>query len=288
MTDKGYIFQDAKIVDRVMPLKNGLTLEANQGKGVAVTECCESPLYQATVYTQGTTITDAEGNLLGDVQLYEFCNTAGDLAWAIGLNWPAGEVRTYQFVCGLGKWHGISGAFQTTGKLCERADSKEMVTWTADWQVDSGAKRNAVIEADAAVYPNHDTGYSFHGAHVAKDTILLNTDVMLTPNVQAGVLLSENNNSPRHNATCYDRGTTIKTVEGNAVGDAMLLEDTDGDGDVVWLYHEWWYGEGPGTYRFLGGTGKWAGIEGVGKTLGQIQSRADDHYMPTWEIRWKV
>ena len=67
-----------------------------------------------------------------------------------------------------------------------------------------------------------------------------------------------------------------------------MLEDTDADGDIVWLYHEWWYGKGPGRYEFLGGTGKWADISGVGKTLGMVCSRADDHYMPTWEMRWKI
>ena len=87
---------------------------------------------------------------------------------------------------------------------------------------------------------------------------------------QSGVLLSENPEakSPRNHATCYDRGTTIKTAAGN--GDIMLLEDTDPDGDVVWLCHIWWYGKGPGTYEFIGGSGKWHGITGVGVTGGML------------------
>ncbi len=68
----------------------------------------------------------------------------------------------------------------------------------------------------------------------------------------------------------------------------MLLEDTDPDGDIAWLYHEWWYGEGPGTYRFIGGTGKWAGISGVGSTLGILKDRTDDHYMLRSEIFWNI
>jgi hypothetical protein len=27
---------------------------------------------------------------------------------------------------------------------------------------------------------------------------------------------------------------------------------------------------------------------GVGKTLGMVCSRADDHYMPTWEMHWRI
>jgi hypothetical protein len=34
-------------------------------------------------------------------------------------------------------------------------------------------------------------------------------------------------------------------LDGKTLGDVMLLEDTDPDGDIVWLYHEWWVREGP-------------------------------------------
>jgi len=68
----------------------------------------------------------------------------------------------------------------------------------------------------------------------------------------------------------------------------LLLEDTDPDGDVAWLAHVWWYGKGPGTYRFLGGTGKWEGITGVGITRGMLRPRSDDHFMLKSELRWKI
>ena len=68
----------------------------------------------------------------------------------------------------------------------------------------------------------------------------------------------------------------------------MLLEDTDPDGDIVWLYHIWWYGTGPGQYRFIGGTGKWEGIIGEGRTLGMLRPRTDDHWMLRSEMHWKI
>ena len=34
--------------------------------------------------------------------------------------------------------------------------------------------------------------------------------------------------------------------------------------------------------------GHMTSIAGVGKTLGMVCNRADDHYMPTWEMRWKI
>ncbi len=68
----------------------------------------------------------------------------------------------------------------------------------------------------------------------------------------------------------------------------MLLEDTDPDGDVVWLCHIWWYGKGPGTYEFIGGTGKWQGIVGVGVTRGMLRPRTDDHFMLKSEMHWSI
>jgi hypothetical protein len=255
---------------------------------VVVSENAASPLHHATLFAQGTTVEDADGDVLGDARLWEFTDPDGDSAWAIGLNWPASGPCTYRLVQGTGAWEGISGLFHTLGTMLERADDHAMLRWEADWEV--GPKRAWNYEAlvEEGAYTDYDTGYSFHGPHVVTGTKSLANDLVLVANVQAGVLISENPDSPRHDATCYDRGSTIKTPEGRALGDIMLLEDTDADGDVVWLYHEWWYGQGPGRYQFLGGTGKWAGIAGVGKTLGMVRRRADDHYMPTWEMRWKI
>ena len=92
---------------------------------------------------------------------------------------------------------------------------------------------------------------------------------------------------PRNYATVFDRGTTIQ-MGSETLGDVMLLEDTDPDGDIAWLVHIWWYGKGPGTYRFIGGTGKWAGIIGQGKTLGSLRRRSDDHHMLRSEMHWRI
>ena len=88
-------------------------------------------------------------------------------------------------------------------------------------------------------------------------------------------------------ATNFDRGATIKMGDRN-LGDVMLLEDTDPDGDVVWLYRTWWYGKGPGTYRFIGGTGKWDGITGEGKTPGILRPRMEGHWMLRSEMHWRI
>jgi hypothetical protein len=85
----------------------------------------------------------------------------------------------------------------------------------------------------------------------------------------------------------YDEKPAPGTT-GGSNGDAMLLEDTDPDGDIVWLYHEWWYSNPPGSYEFIGGTGKWKGITGYGVTRGMLRGRTDDNYMLKSEMHWNL
>jgi len=286
-SDKGYFFHGPKVIDRTMPLANGITLKAFHIHGVVVSDSPDSPLYETTLYAQGTTILDADGQVKGDVQLIEFTDPDGDANWIYGLNWTSGASGEYVFGAGIGKWQGITGSLCTLGASHERADDHVMPRYEVEWAIAADAAPNEASALDESL-PNYDTGYSFHGAHVPTARKELRNGPILVASTQCGVLISENANSPRHHATCHDRGTTIQSAEGKALGDVMLLEDTDADGDVTWLYHEWWYGRGPGSYRFIGGTGKWEGIQGTGRTLAMIARRADDHYMPSWELRWRI
>jgi hypothetical protein len=134
----------------------------------------------------------------------------------------------------------------------------------------------------------YDTGYSFHGPHVVRATKTLSNGLVLGSNSQSGVLVSENPDSPFHHGVSVGRGTTIKSLEGKVLGDVMIGETIDADGDMVWNYHTWWCAEGGGSYGIIGGTGKWEAITGVGKTLGLVRQRADDHFMLRWEAHWRV
>ncbi|MHC4737246.1 MAG: hypothetical protein ACYTDW_22825, partial [Planctomycetota bacterium] len=213
-TDTGYTFHGPTIVDRTMPLKNGLTLEANHQAGIVVSEIAGSPLHHATLFAQGTTVKNAEGAILGDARLYEFTDPDGDSAWAIGLNWPAGGKATFRLIQGTGKWEGIGGTFTTCGVTRERADDHYMLRWEASWEVDVERAWDYEALVAEGAYTDYDTGYSFHGPHVVTQIKELSNGLLLSANTQAGVLISENEHSPRHNATCYDRGSTIKTPEG--------------------------------------------------------------------------
>jgi hypothetical protein len=170
-----------------------------------------------------------------------------------------------------------------------------MPEWKINWNLDIEHSRGVTVSAAKGTYPNYDRGFSIHGPHIPDLTKHLANGITLVANHQPfGVRLSEDPNavSPRHYATAVGRGTTIKEG-GRILGDVLLLEDTDPDGDIAWLFHEWWYTEAPGTgpasaYWYLGGTGKWKGISGVGKPLGRIRHRNDENNMLRVEISWTI
>ena len=47
-------------------------------------------------------------------------------------------------------------------------------------------------------------------------------------------------------------------------------------------------GQAAGTYEFIGGSGKWKGITGVGVTRGMLRGRTDDHFMLKSEMHWNI
>lgn len=287
-TDAGYFFLGPPVLKRTKRLANGMALGAYHQNGVIVSETPGSPWHQATLFVQGTLVMDGEGKVIRDVGLCESTDADGDLTWGVRYR-AAGTSGTLQLIVGTGKWEGISGHGQVAEALPKRADGYVMPRWEIGWQVAPQAGQHPGDTIEAGKYTDHDRGLSFHGPHITEFARELTNGITLVVSNQSGVLTSENPaaKSPRNYATNFDRGTTIKRGD-KTLGDVMLLEDTDPDGDIVWLYHIWWYGKGPGTYRFIGGTGKWEGITGEGRTLGMLRQRADDHYMLKSEMHWKI
>jgi len=287
-TDAGYIFIGPAVQKRTKTLQNGITLAAYHKTGVIVSENPHSPWRHATLFVQGTTVSDRVGRVTHDAALCESTDADGDLTWSV-LWRAAGGLSTLQLIVGTGKWEGISGQGEMSGIVRSRADDHVMPKWVINWQVNRETGQDLSAPIEAGKYTDHDRGLSFHGPHIPELTRELANGITLIVSNQSGVLISENPEakSPRNYATNFDRGTTIK-VGDKTLGDIMLLEDTDPDGDVVWLVHIWWYGKGPGTYQFIGGTGKWDGITGEGRTLGMLRPRTDDHYMLRSEMHWKI
>jgi len=285
-TDSGYLFLHPHETMRVKEVKKGIFLEATHQAGVVVSDNPESPWHLATIFKQVTLVKDTAGNILTEVALLETCDKDGDMTF--GFLWkPAGEKGTFTYAVGTGKWEDITGRATLGGEVASRMDGCSMPKFEMSWEINPN-RPDIEKELKEGNYSNIDHCFSFHGPHVYERRTELENGVKLAVSNQSGTLRTDDPSkvSPRNYATCFDRGTTI--ILPNSTGDVMLLEDTDADGDVAWLAHMWWYGKGPGTYRFIGGTGKWEGITGVGVTRGMLRSRTDDHFMLNSELGWKI
>ena len=285
-TDSGYVVIGPPTIEGVVALKNGQTVEAIHQSGVVVSENRESPWYHATFFIQGSRVKDAGGGILGDVLLCETTDPDGDSTWMV-VNWWYDEgPGEYFFITGTGKWTGITGDGTMSASGEKRADEYTTPNWKMSWKVDPSIDARLDVFGDPDKYPYHDKGYSFHGPHTVEEVKKLSNGLVLSHNHQAGVIISENEDSPRHWATGLDHGTTIKNADGSALADAVLIRNIDADGNICWFAHWWWYAKGDGSYRFVDGTGKWKGIQGSGRTLGMLREREDDHFMLNWEFRW--
>jgi hypothetical protein len=287
-SDTGYIFSGPVVEEKKKLVKEGIILVDNHRTGVIFSENPESPWYHSAFYSHGSILRDIEGRLIQEVALCETTDVDGDLTWSI--YWKPDEGHgTFHFVVGTGKWEGITGSGKALGMLQNRVDDHIMPKYEIQWKIDKGNDGKIQSLAKEGEYTNHATSLSFHGPHVSELMRDLANGLNLEISTQAGVLMGEDPDvaNPRSYATCYDRGTTVRR-DGNTLGDVMLLEDTDPDGDMVWLIHVWWYGKGPGSYQFIGGTGKWEGITGEGTTLGMLRNRTDDHYLLRSEIHWRI
>ncbi len=288
--DAGYLFLEPQEERRAKKFKDGKTLIAFHQKGTVFSDDETSPWHKATFFAQGSVLRDKDNLIIAEVSLSETIDKDGDLTWSAFWKKEDGTSEI-SIKAGTGKWKGIAGSGVLAKNKVNRLDSFTQPEYSFDWELANlppAAGRNKPED-----YQFHDSGLSFHGPHIYDFSKELKNGVTLLVSSQSGVLLSDDKNalSPRNFATCYDRGTTYKPApgsKGGSNGDAMLLEDTDPDGDIVWLYHEWWYSNPPGSYEFIGGTGKWKGITGYGVTKGMLKRRTDDHYMLKSEMHWNL
>lgn len=290
-SDEGFLFLGAREEIKTIKIKTGQRIRAFTCEGVIITENPSSPWYNAACFAFGSVILDKDDNILTEVMITEAIDADGDITWSVLWYPEAGEQPgAFTLIQGTGKWAGIHGSGTTAGSRAERSDDHRMPEYSIVWGIDPvNAPFSDSIE-NKEQYAYRDHCLSFHGPHIFLGTRELSNGISLEFSTQSGVLMSmlgPETASPRNGATCYDRGNTIK-LHGKTLGDIMLLEDTDADGDVVWLYHIWYYNKGPGIYRFIGGTGKWEGIRGEGVTRGMYKGRSDDHFMLKSELYWNL
>ena len=289
-SDQGYVFSSAHVEEERKELSNGTVLITNHQKGVFVSENPESPWHHATFLSQGTTFQLEGGKITGDAAIMESVDADGDATWTYIFQIYGVTPYDFHFIGGTGKWKGITGkgfAMQS-GMVKGRADDHFMPTWEFDWTIKPGGNMVTEIDESDKGYTDYDKGYTIHGPHINEEILEQKNGLVLISNNQRGVFISENPDSPFHDAIWLASGTTVKHADGKTLGDIMISECIDPDGDVVWVVHTWWYAEGGGLYKIIGGTGKWEGIQGEGKTLGMKGKRADGHFMLNAEVYWKL
>lgn len=289
-SDRGYLFLGPRVEIKSKQIKEDRKIMAYTRRGNIISGDASSPWYNAACFIHGSVILDTEGEILKEVSICRATDADGDLNWCVIWYPEAGKgPGKMKFIQGTGKWAGIRGSGESPGEKIERKDDHNMPLYEISWTLgDDSPFSNEIRGKEDFRY--RDECLSFHGPHVFLESSELSNGIGLEFSTQSGVLMSmlgPETFSPRNGATCFDRGTTVK-LHGKTQGDIMLLEDTDADGDVVWLYHIWWYNRGPGIYSFVDGTGKWEGIQGKGVTRGMYKGRTDDHFMLKSELVWNL
>jgi hypothetical protein len=287
--DTGYLFIGPTVERNRKVVKKGVVLVDNHKSGVIVSDNPDSPWNKATYYAHGSSLCDDDGKFIRQVAFCETIDPKGDVTWSI-LWEPSEGKASYHFIVGTGKWKGIAGEATITDMM-GRADDYTMPIYSMKWEIDEKNDEIVPVFEPKGQYTNHATSLSFHGPHVTEEIKELANGLKLIINTQLGVLIGEdttaiNVQNPRGYAASYDKGVTV-WKHGKRLADVMLLEDVDPDGDIAWLVHAWWYERGRGLYKFIGGTGKWEGIRGEGKTLGQLMRRSDDYHLLRSEIHWR-
>lgn len=289
---KGTLFLSAYNIDRTKFLKSGEKIESYYQEGFSTCDEKDTPLDSCAVYVMGTRVTDKDGGIMRDTRLVRFIDNNGKCWWMADSQKGAIGCFDYLIKSGTENWKALCGSFKEVEPIVERNDGSFVVGLEGEYYFNEAERDLAIYRNHAQNFKYHDKGYSFHGPHEANDEgiLKLKDGSYLEVGVQQGVLISENPDSPRSFATVYDRGTTVRAADGTQLGDVMLLEDVDVEGNMVWLYHEWWYDPEieNGTYDILGGTGKWEGIKGQGSAVGHLFHRNDDHWMTTWELSWDI
>jgi hypothetical protein len=290
--DGGYIIAGPRIPgEHRKTLEDGLAIDEFTQRGVVLSDNPASPWHHASIFVDGTTYTNAEGEIVKEIVLFETTDPNGDVTWSCILRDTKDGAGEFFFVAGTGKWQWIAGQGEIL-RLKDRADDHIMPEYEINWKLDP--KRKHLEAVRTAGYDNYATGFTFHGPHVARATRKFSNGTAVIWNHQAGVIVGNDPDSPIYRSTFFVNGSRI------AVGEDLVLtadlgraEWIDSDGDMFWVIGIDFY-PGPiveeGVCPILGGTGKYEGMTGYVRFTGGAAGgpRTDDYHLVNWEIAWNM
>ena len=100
-----------------------------------------------------------------------------------------------------------------------------------------------------------------------------------------GFMTDDTAGSPLSLASMHCSGTTIAGKDGSPISSGGTCDSVDKDGDMAFY---WWRSEGMhGKWGFLGGTGKWKGVDGGG-TYEQTHMWIDGKMGNDWKGTWTM
>lgn len=117
------------------------------------------------------------------------------------------------------------------------------------------------------------------------ETVELADGTALVRMTLKGFVHAESPGSPFDVATQTCSGSQLMAADGTPGTGCGECEAIDGDGDIWWL---WYRSEGPNsTWGFIGGTGKWAGLQGGG-THDRTATWPDGRFTGSWKGSWET
>ena len=99
-----------------------------------------------------------------------------------------------------------------------------------------------------------------------------------------GVVLADDAKSSLNNSLQDCSGTTLLNRKGEPQNGGGYCDGTDADGDVWWI--SWRANANGSDWNFIGGTGKYQGAIGGGKTVNVLQT--SDRTVISWQGSWTM
>lgn len=126
--------------------------------------------------------------------------------------------------------------------------------------------------------------YELEGAStwipVSVDVMTLDDGRTVTRQVLKGTAINNDPDTPLSNASQDCMFTTVTTADGSSFSSGGSCDGVDADGDVYWAIGT--ATEKGGTWKYIGGTGKFEGLEGGG-TYQLALEWPDGKVMATWD-----
>ena len=152
------------------------------------------------------------------------------------------------------------------------------------WSALFAAVAVLLLAAPSAAQERKDSG-SYAAVPGASDSYKLADGSTVEGSPSAGFLVTDDASSPLHLVGMSCAGSSVVNSDGNSSSGGGHCVIVDQAGDVIWA---WWRGDqNGGTWGFMGGTGKFAGVKGDGTWMNDREFPGGK-FINKWKMTWQV